>query len=114
MRRALCVIGATLAATATAVPAALAGRAARSSSHLVTIKNFAFHASKVDINVGDTETCKWEDSPTPHNVTSTGGHFRSSPTKTTGTFTVRFSKAGTFKYSCTIHPFMLGEITVRK
>jgi plastocyanin len=39
--------------------------------------------------------------------------FRSSPTKTTGTYSVRFTRTGTYRYECTIHPAsMRGTIIV--
>jgi plastocyanin len=52
--------------------------------------------------------------PVSHNVTSRGApRFRSSPTKMTGTWSVRFAKAGTYRYVCTLHPGMAGRVVVR-
>ncbi len=115
MRRVIAIAGTVLAAVAVAVPTvALAGgdRAGASATHDVIIKNYAFNPGRLTINRGDSVTWKFEDGPTQHNVTATG--FRSSPTKATGTWTVRFTHAGTFDYSCTLHPWMTGAIVVRK
>jgi plastocyanin len=101
----------TLAAAAAAVPALASGAGAQaSSSHTVIIKNLAFNPKSLSIRRGDSVSWKWEDGSTPHNVTSTG--FGHSKTQTSGTFTVRFSRSGTFSYRCTIHPFMTAKIVV--
>jgi plastocyanin len=99
-----------LAATAAAVPAlAAAGGAQASSSHTVVIKNLAFNPKALSIRRGDSVTWSWRDGSTPHNVTAGFGHSR---TQTSGSFTVRFSRSGTFSYRCTIHPFMTAKIVV--
>ena len=50
------------------------------------------------------------DGSIPHNVTFKGF---GSKTKTSGSYTVRFSRGGTYSYRCTIHPGMKGHITVK-
>ena len=105
---------ALLAALAVAVGAALPGRAlgrARPRTHDVVIRGYAFHPARLTIGRGDSVTWLWRDGSIPHNVTASG--FRGSPTKAGGSFTVRFSRRGTFAYTCTIHPWMDGRIVVR-
>jgi plastocyanin len=101
----------TLAAATVALPAMAAGSggAHASSSHTIVIKNLAFNPKSLSIHRGDSVTWSWRDGSTPHNVTGGFGH---SKTQTRGSFTVRFNKAGTFNYSCTIHPFMKAKIVV--
>jgi plastocyanin len=90
---------------------------AATASHLVTLKNIKFHPGVLHIARGDSVTWKWEDADidTQHNVTSTGKkHFKSSTTKMSGTYTVRFATAGTYDFECTIHPAsMQGKIIVK-
>jgi plastocyanin len=43
-------------------------------------------------------------------VTARG--FRSSPTKSRGSYVVRFTKAGTYRYRCTLHAQMTGRVIV--
>ncbi len=115
MRRVVGVLGVLGAAVAIALPAAaLAGghRAAASATRQVVIKNYAFNPGRLTINRGDSVTWRFEDGSTQHNVTATG--FRSSPTKSSGTYTVRFTRAGSYSYTCTLHPWMAGTIVVRK
>ena len=38
--------------------------------------------------------------------------FKGSPTKATGTYRVRFTRAGTYRYECTIHLGMTGKVFV--
>jgi plastocyanin len=46
----------------------------------------------------------------PHNVTF---HTVHSPTKRSGSFSLKFNRKGAFSYKCTIHPGMTGKITVK-
>jgi plastocyanin len=79
----------------------------------VTLKNIEFSKKVVRIGVGDSVRWSFKDAPTPHNVTSKGKpRFRSSTSMSSGTFTVRFTKAGTYRYYCTIHPSMVGKVVV--
>lgn len=84
---------------------------------MVTLKNIAFHPAVVHIKTGQSVTWKWEDADidTQHNVTSTGPDtFTSSTTKMSGTYTIKFAKAGTYNFECTIHPAsMTGKVIVQ-
>ena len=76
------------------------------------MKNFDFTPMALTVTAGTTVTWRNMDEE-PHTVVSTDGLFRSSALDTNETFTFKFTKAGTFKYVCTIHPRMVGTITVR-
>jgi plastocyanin len=71
----------------------------------VDIKNFAFSPVTVTISNGQTVTWTNMDSVS-HTVTSTTGVFDSGPISPGQTFSYTFNNAGTFEYSCTIHPSM--------
>jgi plastocyanin len=94
------------------VPAGAQGGAHAARGHTVTLKNTRFHPGSLSINRGDSVTWVWRDGGTEHNVT---GHGFRSGTRTHGSFTVRFTHAGTFNYRCTIHVSegMKGKIVVR-
>lgn len=76
-----------------------AGKAAAT----VTIKNIAFQPDSVQISTGQTVTWRFDDASVPHTVTAGDGSFDSG-TKTSGQFSHRFDKPGTYEYSCTVHP----------
>jgi plastocyanin len=80
-------------------------------SHTVVLKNTRFHPATLSIHRGDRVTWLWRDGGTRHNVTGSGFHSR---TQGQGSFTVRFNRAGTFNYRCTIHVAegMKGKIVV--
>lgn len=80
-------------------------------SHSVVLKNIRFHPGTLSIHRGDSVTWLWRDGGVRHNVTGAGFHSR---TQGTGSFTVRFNRAGTFNYHCTIHVAegMRGKIVV--
>jgi plastocyanin len=68
----------------------------------------------VTIRRGGRVTWRFVDDEVSHNVTSVGTpRFRSSATKLTGTYTVRFRRAGIYRYVCTIHANMRGKVIVR-
>ncbi len=85
--------------------------------HTVTImeKNgrFFFQPSRLTIQVGDIVV--WKNvTIVPHTVSSDTGVFNTlnflSPNRT---FRFTFTRAGTFRYHCNIHPYMHGTIIVK-
>ncbi len=79
---------------------------------VVTLKNLAFQPDRVQINAGQTVTWRFEDGSIPHTVTAADGSFDSG-TKTSGQFSHRFAKPGTYDYTCTVHPQqMRGTVVV--
>ena len=49
----------------------------------------------------------------PHTVVGIDGSFRSPALDQNDTFKFTFAKPGVYKYLCTIHPKMMGTITVK-
>jgi plastocyanin len=102
----LAVLGALVACGSAAwLPSAHAG-----ATTTVTLKDIAFHPPTVRVVRGASVTWVWEDVVSPHNVTFARRH---STTKKTGTYTLRFTRSGTYRYHCTIHPGMDGRVIVR-
>lgn len=98
--------------TALAVPAAVAG--SDGTAARVKIENIDFHPGTVTIRRGGSVEWRFLDDPTEHNVTSRGSdRFKSSGTRLKGTYSVRFPRAGTYRYVCTIHFNMKGKVVVR-
>lgn len=95
------------------------GKPASSSTPVATdaveIKDFAFSPANITVKVGAKVTWTNKDS-VAHTVTSdsdsTDGGMDSKSLATGETYSVTFSKAGTFKYHCTFHPGMTGTVTV--
>ncbi|HWX44946.1 MAG TPA: plastocyanin/azurin family copper-binding protein [Solirubrobacteraceae bacterium] len=79
-------------------------------THTVVIKGLRYRPGTITIRRGESVRWVWEDGRVEHNVTARG--FRSR-TQTRGSFTVRFTRAGTFNYHCTIHEGMAGKVVVR-
>jgi plastocyanin len=80
----------------------------------ITIKGFKFSPTPTTAKVGDTITVTNEDSST-HTFTSTDGpaKFDTGDIAKGSSKTVKLTKAGTYKYRCSIHSSMTGEITVK-
>ena len=99
------------AATAVAVPVGAFGSASASRTHTVTLHEIEFHPATLKIHRGDKVKWVWKDE-VEHNVTFS--KHTHSQTQEKGTYTVRFTRAGTFNYKCTIHfrEGMVGRVIV--
>jgi plastocyanin len=94
-----------LTLTSTALPAFADGAT-------VVMKNFDFAPMAISVPVGATVTWKNLDGE-PHTVVSVDGLFRSSALDQGDSFTFKFTKPGTYKYLCSIHPKMMATVTVK-
>lgn len=91
------------------------GPASAGSGRTVVLRDIEFKPGVVHVKAGGRVTWRFQDQYVPHNVTSRGKQrFKSSGSRPEGaTYSVRFRKAGTFKYVCTIHANMQGRVVVR-
>lgn len=78
----------------------------------VSIGDFFFSPAAVTINVNDQVRWTWIGS-VGHTTTSNSGLWDSGVRGNGATFINTFSTAGSFPYHCTVHPFMMGTITVQ-
>ena len=77
----------------------------------IVIKDFTFMPMSMTIKAGSTVTWANKDDE-PHTVVSDTGLFRSGAVDTDESFTFKFDQPGTYHYTCTIHPRMVGTIVV--
>jgi len=83
------------------------------SSKTVSVKNNSFSPKTVNTKKGDKVVWKWTQGGVPHNVTPASGSGGSKTSSKKGfTFSKSFSKAGTFRYVCTIHSSMKMSVKV--
>ena len=75
-------------------------------------KDFMFAPTSINVAAGSTVTWTNRDDE-PHTVVSQDGLFRSTAIDGGESFSFKFSKPGTYKYLCTIHPRMVGTIVVK-
>jgi plastocyanin len=80
----------------------------------VTLQNTAYNPAALSVHVGDAVTWVWADGNVPHNIDGASdlSSFDSGAPTTTGSWTYRFNKAGTYTYHCDVHPGMIGTVTV--
>lgn len=81
------------------------------ATNQVDVGNNIFSPSSITVPVNTNVTWTWSDDATLHNVTGAGG-LASGDKSAGGTYTKLFTTAGTFSYSCTIHPGMTGSVLV--
>ena len=82
------------------------------TKYTVTIQNFAFNPGTLTVPVGTT--VKWANQdPRIHRVYSNTEVFESKDLNTGDSYSYKFTKAGTYKYHCSIHPNMTGTIIVQ-
>jgi plastocyanin len=82
------------------------------SGNMVVMKNFDFSPMAITVPAGSTVTWKNLDGE-PHTVVSADGQFRSGALDQDDSFTFRFTRPGTYRYLCSIHPKMMATVTVK-
>jgi plastocyanin len=86
--------------------------AAAADSKQVVVDNFSFTPATTTVPVGATVAWTNHDD-IPHNVVSPEQKFKSPVLDTDETFSHTFAASGTYKYYCSIHPRMTGQVVVR-
>ena len=81
------------------------------SEYQVNIQDFSFEPDTVSVPVGATVTWTNKDEE-PHTVFSNDDVFKSRALDTDEKFSFKFTKAGTYKYFCSVHPKMVATIEV--
>jgi plastocyanin len=78
----------------------------------IAVKDFMFNPTPLTIKTGSTVTWINMDDE-PHTAVSDTGLFKSGGMDTNESFSFKFDKPGTYHYTCTIHPRMVGTIVVQ-
>ena len=78
----------------------------------IVVKDFMFAPMSLTVTAGSMVTWANLDDE-PHTVVSDTGLFRSGALDTKETFSFKFDKAGTYHFTCSIHPRMVGTIVVQ-
>ena len=78
----------------------------------VVMKNFDFSPMTITVPAGAKVTWKNLDGE-PHTVTSADGLFRSPALDQNDSFSFTFTKAGVYRYICSIHPRMMAAVIVK-
>jgi plastocyanin len=86
--------------------------AAEPAATRIEVKNFMFMPTTLTVNAGDKVTWVNKDDE-PHNVVSDTGAFRSGAIDTDESFSYKFDQPGTYHFTCSIHPRMVGTIVVK-
>ena len=115
MRKKLFVLGcaAVLACLATMASRARATIATDDKSPIVTVKmiNFTYSPDPLMVPVGTT--VRWVNyDDDQHNVVSDDKSFKSKLLDKNQEYSYTFTKKGTYRYICSIHPKMVGKVTV--
>jgi len=79
--------------------------------HEVVADNFSFSPATAAVAPGTTVTWTNRDD-VPHNIVSTDQKFKSPVLDTDEQFSHTFDAPGTYKYFCSIHPKMTGQVVV--
>lgn len=77
----------------------------------VTIQNFAYQPTNIQVPVGTTITWTNQDTA-PHTVTFRNGMKESGLLKQGQSFSYKFTTPGTYAYYCAVHPNMAATVTV--
>jgi plastocyanin len=88
----------------------------RAAEHVVTINELRYEPAKVEIKAGDTVVWKNKDER-DHTVTAdkkAPDAFKSGKVASGDTYKRKFTKAGSYAYSCDYHPRMKGTVVVKE
>ncbi len=94
------------------VAASSPSSAAPLDSTQIVIKDLGFTPNSLTVKAGSTVTWANMDDE-PHTVVSDTGLFRSGAMDTNESFSFKFDKTGTYHFTCSIHPRMVGTIVVQ-
>jgi plastocyanin len=78
----------------------------------VIVKDFTFNPTALTVKAGSTVTWTNMDDE-PHTVVSDTGMFKSGGMDTNESYSFKFDKPGTYHFTCSIHPRMVGTIVVQ-
>jgi plastocyanin len=102
-----------IAATTLLTTVIIPSRTASVSDNTITIVKNTFNPANMTVKVGST--VRWVNADDhPHRIEFTDKAFSTSAylLGSSQSASQRFLRAGTYDYSCTIHPYMQGTITV--
>jgi plastocyanin len=77
----------------------------------ITVKDFMFSPTPLTVKAGTTVTWTNMDDE-PHTAVSDTGLFKSGGMDTNESFSFKFDKPGTYHFTCSIHPRMVGTVVV--
>ena len=97
---------------ASPVSASAPGPGTAVATNSVTIKNFAFNPATIRVKPGTRVT--WVNRDEDAHTVSFQSNLKvtSNPLQGSQSFSYTFPAAGTYKYICSIHPFMHGTVIV--
>lgn len=104
-------IHATALAVLLALPALSVASAGAEDEPGILVQNFMFIPMSLTVSAGTTVTWTNLDNE-PHTVSSDTGLFRSGALDTNDRFAFTFDTPGTYHFTCSIHPQMVGTIIV--
>ena len=90
--------------------------AARAEEHVVTINDLRYEPARIEIKAGDTVVWKNKDER-DHTVNAdkkAPEAFKSGKIASGETYKRKFTKAGSYAYSCEYHPRMKGTVMVKE
>ena len=88
------------------------GSAAQAAGTTIEVKNYMFSPTELTVSAGSQVIWLNKDGE-PHTVVSDTGLFRSSAMDTNESFSFKFDKPGTYHFTCSIHPRMVGTVVVK-
>jgi plastocyanin len=78
----------------------------------IEVKDFMFAPTTLTVAAG-TQVMWVNKDDEPHTVVSDTGAFRSGAMDTNESFSFKFDKPGTYHFTCSIHPRMVGTVVVK-
>lgn len=93
--------------------ASTAGVAGATATKTITLENIRYSPANVTIRKGTKVRWVWRDGSIRHDVRFQNGGFKASRLQSSGSHTLTFRRAGTYRFFCSVHGEMKGRVTVR-
>jgi plastocyanin len=94
------------------VEVSIPSAAETSDATKVVVKDFKFMPTPLTVKAGSTVTWTNKDDDV-HTVVSDTGAFKSGAMDTNDSYSFKFDKPGTYHFTCSLHPRMVGTIVVQ-
>jgi plastocyanin len=90
----------------------ISGCTQQDTDNTISIESLSYNPNSLTITIG--ETVKWINNDNVDHTVTADGLFDSGTLSNGETFEYTFNEAGTYEYTCTIHPNMQATITVEE
>jgi plastocyanin len=112
MKKKILIVVLTVVVVMLTIPTHAQEHAKMNDQTEIRIDNFNFSPEVITVPVNSKVTWINKDD-VPHVIAEDNGMFKSKALDTDDSYSVSFTKPGTYEYFCAVHPKMVGKVVVK-